>query len=114
MRNFILHLFKVLIKHLAKKSGKNIERFSNKVQKHQFWTFLGLIGPNLGPFGPNEIFHSTFVAIFGIRGMRNDGCRTSPRRHRDVTAASPRPWKLKGMVSIVLGDTRDVFNVAGN
>ena len=33
---------------------KNIERFSNKVQKGRFWACLG-------PFGPNEKFHCTLI-----------------------------------------------------
>ena len=37
---------------------KNIERFLNEVQEHQFRAFLG---PNLCPFGPNKKFHSILI-----------------------------------------------------
>ena len=50
-----------MLQLLAKKSEKNIEQFSNKVQKPRFGPFWIRIGPNLGPFGPNEKFHSTLI-----------------------------------------------------
>ena len=59
-----IQLFKALImlKLLAKKSEKNIERFSNKVSKTSILGLLGSkFGPNQGPFGPNEEFHSTLI-----------------------------------------------------
>jgi len=49
MRNFILHLFKVLIMlSFSEEIGKNIERFLNKVQKGPFW---GMPGPVCARFG---------------------------------------------------------------
>ena len=40
--------FSVTKKSLAKKSEKNIERFSSKVGKGQFWASLGTSGPDSG------------------------------------------------------------------
>jgi len=75
MINFLLDTLKVLIMlhHLAKKSEKNIEQFSSKVEKRRFSARLGLIWAR---FRPNDKFSSRnlnsayYALIFGEKNQK--------------------------------------------